>query len=555
MSNKNFGQNDGDNSIIITKNMLEDKKGVRNVHDPLHKHIELSQILWKIIDTEQFQRLKRIRYMGIISEVYIGATYSVFDISIGACYLAKKYMKAIAKKNHSNQDFKPLQDKSHYDDLICLTQIAALCYNLGQYPYQKIIKNVLKNKKDIQCSKKERSCLLLELILSNTGLCVTTENQENNSNNQTIEKKLSIDEVQVIKDMIMGISKDFWDEKYQSKKNKYPYWIFKIVKNQETSNQGEYKFDIIRLEKLLRANTYIFQKLNSIDYYFIFTNTKVKATTIEIINTQQHTQICDLKLTQINNFKNEKIDLDNKLKYHKAVIGISLKFQDIFESVFDYLLTQISFFSNQNKPKCEQFDLFSKFDDGIVSKIYDKCLTANEEQKKQITQELCSGEKLLKEYYQRKFYKLVFQKYFFEFKEVDKFYSNIESKYNNQNLKMVVLLEKDDLLQKQILKEDNKTFEESNQQISQKGKFLFRIYSDKDKIDHLKKELKISFIDVKSSDMPSADKGKEDAQVIQNQLSQTSINLENEQNQNSNKGILKEVKSNDHSSFTNPSIS
>ncbi|KAL4471653.1 hypothetical protein ABPG74_008546 [Tetrahymena malaccensis] len=502
------------NEIHIGK-IQEEKKIIRNIHDPLHKHIELSQTLWKIIDTEQFQRLKRIKYMGVLNEVYSGAIYSVFDISIGAAYLTKVYMNIIAEKNHItkyNYPNKKYIDDVSFDRLICLAQIAALCYNLGQYPYQKIIKNVLKNQKQNDYSKKERSCILLEEILKKAKLY---ENDD-----QSTEVKFSKDEVKVIQAMIKGISKSDWMNDSNPYRI-YPYWIFKIVKNQE--DQGHYKFDIIRLEKILRANMHIFQKLNPIDYYYIFANTELITTNYKEVksSTQLQTQICDLKLTQIRNFEYEKIDMNNKLKYHKAFMGISFLFEDLFSNqlVYKDILSYIPFLKNgdedQNRYNCiDQIDKFKKFDDGILSKIYyspeqyeicyqqlvnilnqngiqQQTLEALFSEKKKHLDNLKQDIYKLNQFYNRKFYKVRIQRYFDTIQEVDNFDKAL-SKY--QDKKVVVLIEIDDLLQKQIIKDDTITFKKSIESLNINGagaKFLYRFYSTNQNVSNQVEEVVI----------------------------------------------------------------
>lgn len=81
----------------------------QRIRDPLHNLIEFSsaqfdQVMWKVIQTPTFQRLRRIRQLGFSEFVYPGATHTRFAHSIGVYHTACNLMKII--KNHLKDDFK-----------------------------------------------------------------------------------------------------------------------------------------------------------------------------------------------------------------------------------------------------------------------------------------------------------------------------------------------------------------------------------------------------------------------------------------------------------------
>ncbi|EYU44738.1 hypothetical protein ABFS82_08G012600 [Erythranthe guttata] len=60
----------------------------KHVHDNVHGNIYLDPIFLKFIDTEQFQRLRDLKQLGMAHMVYSGAVHSRFEHSLGVYWLA-----------------------------------------------------------------------------------------------------------------------------------------------------------------------------------------------------------------------------------------------------------------------------------------------------------------------------------------------------------------------------------------------------------------------------------------------------------------------------------
>jgi HD superfamily phosphohydrolase len=58
-------------------------------HDPVHGHIELSQLERTVVDTVEFQRLRFIRQLSLLHYVFPGAFHTRFAHSIGSCHNSK----------------------------------------------------------------------------------------------------------------------------------------------------------------------------------------------------------------------------------------------------------------------------------------------------------------------------------------------------------------------------------------------------------------------------------------------------------------------------------
>jgi len=92
-------------------------------HGPqVHGQIDLHPTLWKIIDTPQYQRLRRCKQLGHASLVFQNATHSRFEHSVGVAYKAGKVVRRIQEKQPGlNVTAK---------DKLCV-EIAALVHDLG----------------------------------------------------------------------------------------------------------------------------------------------------------------------------------------------------------------------------------------------------------------------------------------------------------------------------------------------------------------------------------------------------------------------------------------
>ena len=62
------------------------------LYDPIHGLISVCPLAKKIIDTEEFQRLRNIKQLGCCYYVFQGASHNRFEHSLGVYYLACKYI-------------------------------------------------------------------------------------------------------------------------------------------------------------------------------------------------------------------------------------------------------------------------------------------------------------------------------------------------------------------------------------------------------------------------------------------------------------------------------
>ena len=104
--------------------MSEKKKFIR---DSVYGDISLNDFEVKIMDMPQFQRLRRIKQLGLISLIYPGATHTRFEHSIGTM----------------NLGFKLAEELGLEEDEIELIRASALVHDIGHGPFSHVSEGVL----------------------------------------------------------------------------------------------------------------------------------------------------------------------------------------------------------------------------------------------------------------------------------------------------------------------------------------------------------------------------------------------------------------------------
>ncbi|KAK0405611.1 hypothetical protein QR680_018085 [Steinernema hermaphroditum] len=96
----------------------------KEIANCIYQNVPIYYPLNKVIDNKWFQRLDKIKLLGVVHLVYPTANHSLFDAAIG------RYHQAIMFLNH--QQVTVDVDRNIYSLAVCL---AALCLDLGSPPY------------------------------------------------------------------------------------------------------------------------------------------------------------------------------------------------------------------------------------------------------------------------------------------------------------------------------------------------------------------------------------------------------------------------------------
>lgn len=110
----------------------------QRIRDPLHDVIEfnvddsqLERVLWRVIQTRPFQRLRRVKQLGFSDFVYPGATHSRLLHSLGVFHTARRLMEVIRKYTH------PYDEPRAWQALA-----AALVHDVGHGPFSHAFEDV-----------------------------------------------------------------------------------------------------------------------------------------------------------------------------------------------------------------------------------------------------------------------------------------------------------------------------------------------------------------------------------------------------------------------------
>ncbi|KAI1726709.1 HD domain-containing protein [Ditylenchus destructor] len=110
------------------------KAHFRQINDVVHGQIEIYHPVEYIIDTPEFQRLRRIKQLGICSLVYPSAEHSRFTHSLGVYCLADLFVKELSQ-------MQPELGITTADQL-CVV-IAALIHDIGHGPFSHLYEGFL----------------------------------------------------------------------------------------------------------------------------------------------------------------------------------------------------------------------------------------------------------------------------------------------------------------------------------------------------------------------------------------------------------------------------
>lgn len=101
--------------------------------DPVHKYIYVQdQTIWDLINTREFQRLRRIRQLGTSFMTFHGAEHSRFSHSLGVYEVARKIISQFERNDYSEW---PREER-----LLALS--SALLHDIGHGPFSHSIEQV-----------------------------------------------------------------------------------------------------------------------------------------------------------------------------------------------------------------------------------------------------------------------------------------------------------------------------------------------------------------------------------------------------------------------------
>ncbi|CAM4492165.1 HD domain-containing protein [Paenibacillus typhae] len=122
------------------KQLLSEEKVFK---DPVHNYVHVQEtIIWRLINTREFQRLRRIRQLGTSYLTFHGAEHSRFSHSLGVYEITRRIISQFERSGY--KDWMPEES--------LLTLCAALLHDLGHGPFSHSIEEAFEmNHEDWTC--------------------------------------------------------------------------------------------------------------------------------------------------------------------------------------------------------------------------------------------------------------------------------------------------------------------------------------------------------------------------------------------------------------------
>ncbi|HIH71578.1 MAG TPA: HD domain-containing protein, partial [Methanothermobacter thermautotrophicus] len=118
------------------------------IRDSVHGNLKLSEFEVRIVDTPQFQRLRRIKQLGFTSLIYPGANHSRFEHSIGAMYLASRLAEHLGLGHEKKR----------------VLRLCALLHDVGHGPFSHVSEGVLEMSHESLTRELIRKSILGDII-------------------------------------------------------------------------------------------------------------------------------------------------------------------------------------------------------------------------------------------------------------------------------------------------------------------------------------------------------------------------------------------------------
>tara|TARA_Y100000389_G_C17454670_1_gene517275 strand:- start:1303 stop:2631 length:1329 start_codon:yes stop_codon:yes gene_type:complete len=287
-----------------------------DIYDIIHGNINIDPLAKRIIDTDEFQRLRNIKQLGCCNYVFPSATHTRFEHSLGVYHLAKKYIQILNTDGQFTDN-----------DIKCIT-IGALIHDIGHGPYSHLFDEVIctENKSGIPQDHEYRSINLLNHMNKKYGL----EFSEND---------------------ITKIDKIIYPKKRLKRQNKVlkkegKNYIYQIVSN----NNG---IDVDRFDYIMRDI-----KMTGLNYG------------IEYERIMNHSQIVDGEIvysekvkTSIDEFFRIRFIMYKEVYNHHTVRAIEYMMKDFIKGMDNII-------NISNIIKNEDWESFRRLNDSIVDQIY-----------------------------------------------------------------------------------------------------------------------------------------------------------------------------------------
>lgn len=190
------------------------------INDPIHGAYRLDPACTLIFDTPQFQRLRRLKQLGMTYYVFPGASHNRFEHSLGVAHLAYRFANQLWTSQRNELDVE------RWD--LRVVELAGLCHDLGHGPFSHVFEREFLRRRGI-CGweHEEMSGKILNHIIDANAI-----------------DALSSDVVNRITSLITASNSSIGASSQQSKSQSKSQWLSEVVANWRNSIDVD-KFDYL----------------------------------------------------------------------------------------------------------------------------------------------------------------------------------------------------------------------------------------------------------------------------------------------------------------------
>lgn len=117
--------------MTVTDYMLQKLDEEKVFKDPVHRYVHINdQVIWDLINTPEFQRLRRVRQLGTSYVTFHGAEHSRFNHSLGVYEVMRRILEKFTELSYWE---KRLVQWGEEERMLCLC--AALLHDIGHGPF------------------------------------------------------------------------------------------------------------------------------------------------------------------------------------------------------------------------------------------------------------------------------------------------------------------------------------------------------------------------------------------------------------------------------------